>query len=391
MTAGRQLVAKLLLLIASLGFCVGSAEVGLRLIGRDNARVWVPDPEVGWILLPGARRHWTDEGDGLIQVNSLGHRDRERRLTPDPAVTRIAVFGDSTTEADQVNLGDTYVARLEADLQRSGYTTESLNLGVTGYSPIQELLLMRREAARYRPQVVVLGLFLDNDVSGCHPALSVAPEAPFATVDGDRLRFDYSRAVASFDDYHREPLYTVRRYSAIYRVLTELRHRQTAMSSAGASPRAQTVPKRFEIYGPAPRAEWEQAWRTLEGVLASVADDTRRLGAKLVVLSIPAAQVVDPRAWAGLLDQNPSMRARSWDLEGPERRLRTIADAHQIALLQPYREFQSAASTAPSGSLYFGNVGHMTARGHELLAAELAKFLKERKLLERATLRAATR
>src|SRR5688572_23732052 len=102
----------------SLGIAVLAVEAAVRLIGRDSPAVWAPDPTVGWRPIPGAKRHWIEEGDGLIEINSRGFRDRERQLEADPGVERIAVFGDSMTEADQVNLDQTYASRLEDALQR---------------------------------------------------------------------------------------------------------------------------------------------------------------------------------------------------------------------------------------------------------------------------------
>ena len=182
----RLALLKLALLGTSVLVAITLCEIGLRVTGLDFPRVWEPDAEVGWRPIPGAVRRFTDEGDGLVEINSLGLRDRERPGPLDAKTPRIAVFGDSMTEADQVNLPDTYTARLEESLRQSGQGAEVWNFGVTGYSPIQELLLFRKEAAKYRPRVVVLSIFLDNDVSGCHPSLSVAPGS--AVRDYRRLR-----------------------------------------------------------------------------------------------------------------------------------------------------------------------------------------------------------
>lgn len=47
-------------------------EGALYVVGLDFARVWEPDPQLGWHHVPGARRMWTEEGRGFIQINSLG-------------------------------------------------------------------------------------------------------------------------------------------------------------------------------------------------------------------------------------------------------------------------------------------------------------------------------
>src|SRR5262245_52829809 len=99
---------KLLLLGASLLLGLLAVEGGLRLFGLDKQLVWVPDTVLGWRHVPGAKRHWVEEGDGRIVINSLGYRDRERQLDKPAGTFRIAVFGDSMTEGVQVNLEQTF-------------------------------------------------------------------------------------------------------------------------------------------------------------------------------------------------------------------------------------------------------------------------------------------
>src|SRR5947209_5284773 len=76
----RNLLSKLVLLVSSVLVALLVLEVVLRLFGLSAPLVWAPDPEVGWHHIPGARTHWTEEGDGLVQINRLGYRDRERQL-----------------------------------------------------------------------------------------------------------------------------------------------------------------------------------------------------------------------------------------------------------------------------------------------------------------------
>src|SRR5262249_51348585 len=56
-------------------------EIIVRVADLDVPRVWEPDPILGWRHIPGAKRHFREEGDGWIQINRLGFRDRERTTT----------------------------------------------------------------------------------------------------------------------------------------------------------------------------------------------------------------------------------------------------------------------------------------------------------------------
>jgi hypothetical protein len=354
-------------LALALGTAVGLllVESIIRVAGWDCPLLWKPHPELGWRSIPGAYRHFTEEGDGQVHINLAGFRDRERTLEKPPGVFRIGVFGDSMTEAVQVNLEDTYCQQLQ---QRFGSDSaiEVLNFGVTGYSTVQELLNFRKEASRWALDVVVLGVFLDNDVACCHPATNTGPgEVPFR-VEADE--FDFTRPEASVADYHREPFYTLRRWTATYRAASYWMQRKADVAAPAAG-----IKKRFQLYQPNPSDDWEKAWGVFERTVVDFANEARRKGIQPVILSLPAAQVVDRAAWLEICQlEFPTIGAENWDLEVPERRLQRLAEKHSLPLCQPLKPMQHAPQSPP---FFFGRVGHMTARGHRFIADELFKFL----------------
>lgn len=375
---GRQRGKKLSLLAAGTLFCFVLVEVALRLTGLDKARVWEPHPELGWQHVPRSRQHWTEEGDGWIEINRLGYRDRDRELAKSPDVYRIAVFGDSMTEGVQVNLRETYCYLLEESLRRQGIPAEVINFAVNGYGPVQELLLFQRESARYRPDCVILSLFLDNDVADCHPDLTTHQNGPpfVSSFDDEGLHFDFSKAEQSYSQYHVEPIYAFRKYSAVYRLVADQRTRWGRRSESRAS--GNTVPRRFLLYKEPIEPKWEEAWNTLERVLIEFAKGASDHQCGFGVVSVPAGQVVNPTAWERILESHPAMSEIKWDLEGPERRLRAFADEHGILLLQSSGLYERA----PEGSqLFFGDVGHFTRHGHQLIAQVIEEFMHDNRLL----------
>lgn len=354
-------------------------EGALYVVGLDFARVWEPDPQLGWHHVPGARRTWTEEGRGFIQINSLGQRDKERTLAKPPNTFRIAVYGDSMTEAVQVDLEQTFTYLLEEALNRRGYRVEVLNLGVNGYSPVQELLLLMREGRKYQADLVILATYLDNDVSGSHPALNVSQGGvPFFSKNGQEQEFDYSQAVASYDEYHQEPLFTIRYYSRLYRWLSAWRWRLKSTKSGAST----EVPQRYLLYRHPHTDEWEEAWRLYERALDRFAVETNRQGAQLLVLSVPAAWVASTHAWDRILAAHPAMKGQSWDLLEPERRLEQLARREGLRLLAPYREFGAAWSEEP---LYWNHLGHLTPRGHALMAHVVEDYLIKEQLVPKTS------
>jgi hypothetical protein len=339
----------------------------IRIGGWDCPLLWEPHPELGWRPIPGAYRHFTEEGDGHVQINTAGFRGPERTLQKPSGVFRIGFFGDSMTEACQVNLDDTYWQQLQQHLGPES-SIEVLNFGVTGYTTVQQLLNFRREAPRYQLDMAVLGVFLDNDVACCHPATNTGPrEVPFR--NDSSTEFDFSGPIASVADYNREPFYTLRRWTATYRAASYLKRRKADV----AAPATGGVKKRFELYHPNPSADWEKAWAVFERTVIDFVNEARQKGIQPVILSLPAAQVVDPQAWRRICESElPSIGAETWDLERPERRLRQLAEAHSVPLCQPLKRMQGMEQSPP---FFFGNVGHMTARGHHTVGEELFNFL----------------
>jgi hypothetical protein len=289
-------------------------------------------------------------------------------------VLRVGVFGDSMTEAVQVNLEETFCYVIEERFRSAGVPVEIFNFAVNGYSPVQELLVFREEGPRFSIDVAVLALFLDNDVSGSHPALSVSQGgAPFPVAANGALYVDYRASEASFEDYQRVPIYFLRRYSAAYRLISAWRWRHAAVGSTKGL-RNDEVPRRYVLYTTTDLPEvWQVAWRNMEQVIMEFVREANRQGVAVILLSVPASQVVSPRAWKGIVRSIPAMQRSKWDLEGPERRLATFASEHGIPLVRPLMAFRQADSGSP---LFFGDLGHMTLHGHAVMSRVLEEALR---------------
>lgn len=348
-----------------------TAEVGLRIAGRDAPIVFQPDPKLGWRQLPGARRQFTGEGVGLVEINRLGFRGGECSIEKPARVFRIGVFGDSMTEACGVNFNQTFCDLAERSLQSTGHRVELLNFGVVGYSTVQELLYLKEVGPRLKPDLVLLAVFLDNDVSACVAATNFGPkEVPIRVESDAGWAIDYSASEAGYRDYHRQPKYQLRRTLGLYRVMAEWKYRHLGAASPVA---AKGVPLRFDFYRTQTEPPWSHAWSAFEQTLDEIAAECRQQGCELAIISVPCAQVSHPASWRDICrEQFPGAGAEEWDMEAPSRRLQRWAEGHRILCLDPLMTFQSKSRDT---ELFFGRVGHFTPAGHELLASELAAFL----------------
>ncbi len=77
---------------------------------------------------------------------------------------RIMVYGDSNILARFSNFQETFSYKLQKYAAETlGKKIEVVNAGVAGYGPDQCLIKFEREADRFKPQLVILGIFADND------------------------------------------------------------------------------------------------------------------------------------------------------------------------------------------------------------------------------------
>jgi len=376
MAVTRRWLSKLGLLALSTGVALLGLDLAIRVAGLDRPLVWQPDPRVGWWHIPGSSMHWTTEGDGHVVINSLGMRDVERQVEKKPGVFRIAVFGDSMTEGVQVDLDQTYTQQLEKLLQARGLSVEVLNFGMNGYSPLCGYLLYDTYGKTFHPDLVIHAVFTDNDIADGDPALAAGQVgAPFVVPGaGPHLQIDYSRTEASYRDYHKEPIYTIRRWSATYRTLSAIKNGWAANKRAAASlQQSAGVPKRFQLYADPLPEQFERAWQTYSRILDAFAGEVHEAGTRFVLLSVPAGQVVNDAAWADVLAANPAMHGLRWSMINPQERMEKLALEREIPLMQPTPEFRvQSNSTDP---LFFNGIGHMTPRGHAAMAKYIADYL----------------
>ena len=164
----KQLLGNLVLVFFSTAITLLIAEFGLRLLAPNLASEPVTsnqynfyryDPVLGWSNIPDARGVFARaEFSYELNINSLGLRGAE--ITPEkPAgIRRVAVLGDSFVWGIGAAGPELFTTLLAGSLP----STQVLNFGVAGYSPIQYELLTEKVLA-LDPDVVVISFCLGND------------------------------------------------------------------------------------------------------------------------------------------------------------------------------------------------------------------------------------
>jgi len=122
----------------------------------ETRGIHVFSPLYGWIGRPGAVAAM---GSGRVTLNRLGYRGRELPPRREAGPTRVVVLGDSIAFGYGVADEQTFTHLLDA--RDNGIA--AANMGVQGFGPGQELLVLQHEGLRSDPDVVVLAVCLRND------------------------------------------------------------------------------------------------------------------------------------------------------------------------------------------------------------------------------------
>jgi len=135
----------------------------LSIAGSDRlqAGMSIPDPTLGWRLNPSWRgTHAHHDFDARYSINAGGFRGLDAR-NRSPAARNIALVGDSFTFGIGVNDDETFASLLNRSQPGS---RRFYNFSVPGYSTDQEVLLAEQQVFARKPDVLVLVVYLANDL-----------------------------------------------------------------------------------------------------------------------------------------------------------------------------------------------------------------------------------
>jgi hypothetical protein len=383
----KRLAVPLALIAGSMLFALLAAELALRVLGYSTPVWYQPDAQVGWALRPGAAGWFTREGRAWVQVNRSGRRDSDPLLDKPRGVYRIAVLGDSYSEAMQVPREQAYWALLPERLAACGFERgkriEVLNFGVSGYGTAQEYVTLETRALRYRPDLVLLQFTNGNDVKDNSFALNEDTARPFFMLDAEgALRIDDSFASApAFVRNMSLPFQIARRLSDSSRVLQLVRHVRSLKLLEGGqavADEATGVEQGLEPWVLAPPRDrlWDEAWRITEALVAQTRELAERNGARFMVVTVPYAIQVHPDAQV-----RKALQAKLGveDLFYPDRRIGELAGRSGMLAVTLAPEMQRLAEERKVFFHGFENGGigrgHWNAAGHRAAAELIAKAL----------------
>jgi hypothetical protein len=366
-------------------------EAGLRAGGaRYDSTFFVADRELGWALRPHAAGWQTVEGRQFVTTNAEGYRDRERSVRKPEGVYRIAVLGNSWTEAMQVPLDKTYPSLLEQllpkeDLPHGARKLEVLNFAVSGYSTGQQLLQLRSRVWKHEPDLVLLALYTARDVANNVRALNNAatPEqSPYFLLSAAGLELDtsYRRVVPAGRVHHiaEELRFRAEDYCRACQFVNKLlRDAKVRIARARQDTRARRPGMRdLEniVYAPPSSAEAREAWDVTEALLREMDKDVRSHGARfwIVTLANRAQVELDDGKRSRILAETGAA-----DFDYADRRLRDFGRAAGIPVTSLAEPLRAAAVRTGKYLNGFPNTaageGHWNELGHRFAAEVLAR------------------
>jgi hypothetical protein len=359
-----------LLLVLSTLFALGVAEITLsqffpqRTVNQylqDRPAMFRPSDTLFMDLKPNFTGYLREEEFNTdISINSTGHRQSELGSKNDEN-TRILVIGDSFTFGYGVEENDGYVRVAERELAVlvPGQTVELVNAGVPAWWTDSYYLYLKTRGLLFEPDVVIVGLFMGNDIDARDARHAIWPE-----VDEDGLPLATTSKRVRIDDGHR--VRAKRRARWVIPVLRNSHLFQLIYTSAKNAARL-VKPKvqAATLYQQSYSEETEQIIAKVKKLIVAMAAMSKASDARFVVVMIPERSQVYPQS---------TTENKDLDYAKPQRLFANFFIEQKINYVDLLPAIKSAADQS-SEPLYYTRDSHFTRAGYLTAGRELARRL----------------
>lgn len=359
---GRDWLPNLAMASVAVLLTLTAAEVVLRATSTVERITIAHDPLLGFRGRPHAETIWTREMAGyprVVQLNAGGFHDHERRHAAAPDTRRVLFVGDSFLESYQVDIDSSFAQRLGRRWTKraaaAGMSVEAVNQGVHGYGLGAYALQVRERVPSWKPDGVVLCLFLGNDLHDNFTPVA-APAVPrFHLADGDMTYL--SVAPAGARTWLRDHVLA---QSVLVRFLwmRVLKRSVGAMQLARAAGMVSTPDLENDAGG-----RVTEMLKVTEHLLGRIAGDLRDRGVPLAVFVIP-----DPFHVHDVVRGAPDA-----ERDAIETGVLQILTSLGLDYIYPRELFLQARREGKG--LYRNGFGHFTDDAHRLVADQLEQPL----------------
>lgn len=360
----RRVLLTLLLLLAGAAMALGLAEVAIRLAAPQQLIVFRPD-----IWRPVDSLGWAHRANLDTRVNT---GDRTVTLVTDSAGFRMAKAGRPASDLRVLLLGDSFMEALQVEHEqslaglveqcfdaRAGRRAAVWNTSVGGWGPPQYYIQALQALSTTRFDLVVVGVFLGNDVVARRYILPPREPDPRRV-----LRWPHALAWSEFTDAVLAPVNDgLETRSHLFIFLKD--RLQGLLMRAGLT--ALEIPTELRRdQAAAPR------WALTGAILADIDSLAAARGIPVVYALIPSIEQVDAAALTLRLEAF-GVDPASLDLDQPDRLLTSELGRRgvtAVSLLGPFREAHSR------GVRLYGRADpHLSAAGHRVIWNQLAPVM----------------
>ena len=362
-----------LLFFSSLLFSLFMAELAVRIVGEEPPPpIKIFDEQTGFRLRPKMEGIWRVENEAYFKFNSFGFRDHEWEV--EKSRFRVAILGDSFTEALQVPLEDTFHKIVEAELGN----VEIMSFGISGQGTVEQLLTYRHYVRNFDPDLIVLAFFPGNDPienvrrtkrSVRFPVKVEQTEAGDLSLRKMTIPV-FLNPVWKLIDIANNHSLLVQKCFELRRSLFAKYYRKGALTEAGLWPGAFGL----QVQG---NEQVDATWKLTERIILLLRDevetDLNKRNALLVMCLTQAAQVHDPKRRQFQRDY-PHL-----DIDYAEKRLSLFCEENQIPFLALSEELLKYNRNTGRTIHGFAKQehGHYNYDGHKIVAQLLARKIKE--------------
>ncbi|MFT4797944.1 MAG: lysophospholipase L1-like esterase [Sulfitobacter sp.] len=306
------------------------------------------DPNLGWKLATNWKGdHKHHDYQVRYATNIKGERDAPSR-TYESGAPKVLMVGDSFTFGLGVNDEETFSYLLQQKTSQH----QVINAGVPGYSPEQIALRAIHLARLYQPEVIGFVLYLGNDLIdiGHEFAVQAPGGKPYMVID----ETTHGRIV-------NMPVVRSRKPTELANI--SLGDRILKQSSASVKgPRIlDLIWTEWGALAEIDTGKLDLSVRLLAETLAYLETNTT---SRLVVVVLPGA---------GALNSDSGVTAQ-YQLSARTRVLGMLAQKNL-----EYIDLYTDLNQEYEGRLFHPNDGHLTLKGHEIVATSLAEYLLRRR------------
>jgi lysophospholipase L1-like esterase len=372
---------RVVLILFGVAFPLVALELSLRTFGPFlpgsyfTGEFQSPHPIYGRFHYPGFDGWFkTSKFTSRMTINSLGLRGPERGYAKPDDTRRMLFLGDSFIEALSVAERDGVVARVEQKLNAAGSRYETLNSGVAGWGQHQELTFLLNEGLLYQPDVVVVMLYLGNDLIDSSWEIKGRPRRPTEPF----WVLDEKDTLNRLDIYPSRPNRGLIENSFLEHSMLWYVFKSSTLSRFTGRDGADEVDDGWKARFMMPFStketdEIDHAWQTTLALLNRIASEDDRHGIKTLVVVAPAMFQVYDDDWSRLLREG-KMKQTDWSQDRPNHVLARNIDKINAPVLDLLPAFRAAVPASPP--LYYTRDRHWTAAGHEVAAREIYACLR---------------